>query len=168
MESQALGLLDRVRRACREVVARARQVVIRDELLRQLAESLSPEDLALPELDPTCHWLGHGADTAAFMLMLEAVNFGSGYFPDLRPHRGRQGYFAVAGALYDRFADVGVPTAEELTTWSAEHCAQVFGQDPTSPAARRKSRPSAVRGSGLRMRFLPPRPAAAPAPLLPN
>jgi hypothetical protein len=131
----AEGLLEEIRRACREVTRRARHVEIDGELLRAYARSLPPQVQSLPQLDPRCHLLGRGPDTAAFMLSLEAVNFGSGWFPELRPYDGMRGYFAVAGALRDRFAE-GVPTASEMASWTWEDCARIFGQDPEHEPAR--------------------------------
>lgn len=129
------GLLDRVKFACSEVANRARHVEIDDHRLRAYTRELPPRALELPELDPRCHYLGHGADTVAFMLALEAVNFGSGYFPELRPYDGLKGYFAVAAALRDRFATAGVPSARDLTRLTGADCARLFGQETTGWAA---------------------------------
>lgn len=125
------GLLGRVRTSCREVVARAGQVAIDDPRLRVYSRNLTPEALELPVLDPRCHYLGQGAGTVTFMLTLEAVNFGSGYFPELRPYAGLRGYFAVAAALRDWFVDSGVPTPQRLQELSREDCARLFGQSAT-------------------------------------
>ena len=38
-----------------------------------------------------------------FTLTLDAINFGSGWFPTLRKRPGCSGYFTVAWALTDRF-----------------------------------------------------------------
>jgi hypothetical protein len=58
----------------------------------------------LGPLDPGAHYLeGEPGDVAAYLLTLDAVNFGSGWFPTLRRRPGRSGYFTVAWALADRF-----------------------------------------------------------------
>jgi hypothetical protein len=51
--------------------------------LHSYAASLPPDELILPQMDPAIHYLGHGRDTVAYFLTLDAVNFGSGYFPDI-------------------------------------------------------------------------------------
>ena len=52
------------------------------------------------ELDPERHYLeGSPEDVAAYLLTLDAINFGSGWFPQLRKRRtDRSGYFTVAWA----------------------------------------------------------------------
>lgn len=114
---------------------RAQHVAIDQDALRAYARDL-PQALTLPRLDPRCHLLDRGADTATFMLALEAVNFGAAYFPELRPYDGLRGYFAVSAALRDRFVGVGVPTSRQLAAWTWEDCAHIFGQDPSHPPAR--------------------------------
>ena len=55
-----------------------------------------------PELDPGRHYLaGAPEEVAHFMLVLDSINFGSGWFPTLRKRPGMSGYFTVASALTD-------------------------------------------------------------------
>jgi hypothetical protein len=57
-----------------------------------------------PELDPRRHYLeGPAADVAAYLLVLDTINFGSGWFPTLRKRTGSSGYFTVAWSLADRW-----------------------------------------------------------------
>lgn len=86
----------------------------------------------LPMLDPECHYLeGDAADVADYLLALDAINFGSGWFPTLRKRPGRSGYHTVAGGLRDRFESSDGPwTADDLQTITAEEIAAVLGQDP--------------------------------------
>ncbi len=46
-----------------------------------------------------------------YMLTLDAINFGSGWFPTLRKRPGCSGYFTVAWALADRFRARGAVVA---------------------------------------------------------
>jgi hypothetical protein len=117
------------------VARRARHVAIVGDTLKDYARALSVHDLGLPRLDPRCHLLCRGADTAAFMLALESINFGSAYFPELRSYDGLRDYFGVSAALRDRFAEQ-VPSAEQLATWTWQECAVVFGQDGEHEPAR--------------------------------
>jgi hypothetical protein len=69
-------------------------------------------------------------DVAAYVFTLDAVNFGSGWFPTLRKRPASSGYFTVAWALADRFRAHGPWTNEELRELSADELAAVLGQDP--------------------------------------
>lgn len=124
------SLLERVREACADVAGRAGHVRIETSRLASYADELA--DLASrgppPGADPATHHLGHGLDTLAFILMLDAVNFGSGYFPHLRKRAGKSGYFTLAASLTDHVEARGVPTPEALTTVDEAECAEIFGQ----------------------------------------
>src|SRR3954469_25662808 len=93
-----MGLCDDVRRHCAEVAADARYVSIHlDD-----AEGIEPGPP--PTLDPVTHYLeGDREAVTAFLLTLDAINFGSGWFPTLRKAPGRSGYFTVASALAGHF-----------------------------------------------------------------
>jgi len=66
---------------------------------------------------------------AAYLLTLDAVNFGSGWFPTLRKRPGSSGYYTVAWALADRFRDHGPWTNEELRGLQRPEVARVLGQE---------------------------------------
>src|SRR5512134_1558847 len=94
-----MRLLDEVRSSCSAIAASARWV----EIDPAAAAAVEPAGAA-PELDPERHYLeGATADVATYLLTLDAVNFGSGWFPTLRKRPGCSGYFTVAWALADRF-----------------------------------------------------------------
>ena len=69
-----------------------------------------------------------------YLFTLDAINFGSGWFPLLRKRevggRAVSGYFTVAWALTDRFRGAGPWTAAELRALDAETVAGVLGQRP--------------------------------------
>ena len=90
-----------------------------------------PVDLPAPEPDPDAHLTtGTREELAAFWLTLDAINFGSGWFPTLRKRDGRSGYYTVATGVRDRFAAQGPWTADELATIDAHEIANTLGQDP--------------------------------------
>jgi Potential Queuosine, Q, salvage protein family len=120
-----MGLCDEVRRHCAEVAERARHVRI--ELDRLDAIEAGPE----PSLDPDRHYLeGSREDVIAYLLTLDAVNFGSGWFPTLRKRPGSSGYFTVAAGLADRFRERGPWRPPELRELDAAEVSSVLGQDP--------------------------------------
>jgi hypothetical protein len=90
----------------------------------------------VPALDPETHFLGQGPATAAYMLTLDAINFGSGYFPHLRRRDGRSGYFHVARALKERWEQRGPMTPADLAAIPVEDCRAIFDQPAEGPAGQ--------------------------------
>ncbi len=129
-------LFDQVRAACKTVAESATHVRVNYEYIPSYASSLPIETIVCPELDPERHHLDHGEDTVAFFLTLDAINFGSGYFPHLRKRPGMSGYFTVASSLNDVFIDQGPLSAEELARLTMEDCGRMFDQDPANEPAQ--------------------------------
>lgn len=128
-------LFARIREAAAEVTRRARHVRIENEALEELAGLLARERPGQPSLDPGQRGLGSEASTIAFVLTLNAINFGSGWFPQLRKRDGLSGYLTIAGALRERFERDGPWTAAELEQLSAADCARIFGQELAPPVS---------------------------------
>lgn len=126
------GLLDGVREGCAAVAERARFVQVAEERIPEYAASLPLARARQPEHDPKAHYLGHGPDTVAFFLTLDAVNFGSGYFPHLRKRPGCSGYLTVASCLADRFRADGPLSADALAAVTPTDCTRMLGQDPAN------------------------------------
>jgi hypothetical protein len=122
------SLLKRVRSACKTVAEEATQVRINHDAIPSYAATLPLDRAALPELDASRHYLGHGEDTLAFLLTLDAINFGSGYFPHLRKRLGMSGYFTVAAFLKDYYQKHGPLSAQELLQLTSRNCAEIFNQ----------------------------------------
>jgi hypothetical protein len=120
-----MGLLDEVRTRCAEIAARARWVHIDVDRLGAIGEAPPPQ------LDADRHYLeGSAEDVAAYMLTLDAINFGSGWFPTLRKRPGSSGYFTVAWALADHWRERGPWSPAELRSLDAATVATVLGQEP--------------------------------------
>jgi putative queuosine salvage protein len=118
-----MGLCDDVRRNCAELARRAASVTIDVDAFANVEPG--PE----PALDPDCHYLdGAPADVATYLLVLDSINFGSGWFPTLRKRPGCSGYVTVAWAIADRFRAAGPYTNDELRTMRAPALAAVLGQ----------------------------------------
>jgi hypothetical protein len=123
----------RVRTTCKAVAERAVHVRINWHFIPAYALQLPVKNAVSPELDPNSHHLGHGDDTVAFILTLDSVNFGSGYFPHLHKRPGMSGYFTVASSLNDYFRKNGALSPDELSKLTSEDCAEIFGQDLADP-----------------------------------
>jgi hypothetical protein len=101
------SLLEQVRTACKTVSDRAIHVQIDYDRLPSYAACLPLDQATFPGLDSSYHYLGHGDHTLAFFLILDAINFGSGYFPRLRKRPRMSGYFTVAASLNDYYKQRG-------------------------------------------------------------
>ena len=120
-----MGLCDDVRRSCAARAADARWVTLGDS---DAIGAIEPGPA--PQLDPLRHFLdGPPEDVALYILTLDAINFGSGWFPTLRKRPGSSGYFTIAWALAERFRSEGGWTPPELRSLDAAGLAQVLGQD---------------------------------------
>jgi hypothetical protein len=118
------------------VAEKSAWVRIRTRRIPAYAAALPLERIFAPELDCERHYIGYGEDTVAFILTLDTINFGSGFFPHLRKRPGMSGYFTIASSLTDHFLKNGPLSAQELKKISVETCTQLFGQDPANQTVR--------------------------------
>jgi hypothetical protein len=123
----------------------ARSVAIEVPAIEPYAAALDspepPPDLPLAVADRESR--------AAFVLCLDAINFGSGWWPTIRKRPGRSGYATIEAGLAERFRVEGAWPARELMRLSAADVAQVTGQDPAHPLMEQYA--SALRGVGERV-----------------
>jgi hypothetical protein len=110
-------LLDEVRSTCRAIAATAHCVSIDLDAWREPP----PVDAAASAPESPDH-----------VLQLDAINFGSGWFPTLRKRPGLSGYRTVAAA----FGEHGPWTNGELRGLDAAAVAGVLGQEPDHPLMR--------------------------------
>jgi hypothetical protein len=123
-----MALLDDVRANAAAVARGARFVRIQQDAIQAYAGSLPLDALRAPQLDPATHYRGEADATLAYLVTLDAINFGSGYFPHLRKRAGLSGYFTVAGGLRDHFEGHGPLSARELQALNADACARMLSQ----------------------------------------
>jgi hypothetical protein len=122
-----------LRAAAARVMTRARSVHIDEAALAALAARLLADPPPAPSWDPVAHHVGTPASRLAFVVTLDAVNFGSGWFPKLRKRAGRSGYYTVAMGLKDRFDAEGPWSAAELARLGPADLAAVTGQTLDDP-----------------------------------
>ena len=115
-----MSLPDDVRAACARVAAAARHVRIVADAVRPYAETLPAASPPAPDLDGTLE------QRAAFSLTLNAINFGSGWFPTLRKHDGMSGFRTVEAGLRAH----GPWSADALAAMTREEIAGAVRQDP--------------------------------------
>lgn len=125
-------LLEDIREACAAVATRSRHVHLVPGPVDEMAADLAARGLETDPTDPAHTAPGAtDEDRARFVLALDAVNFGSGWFPVLRKRPGASGYHTIAGALQER----GGITLAEMAAATPAWCAELFGQDPDGPVA---------------------------------
>jgi hypothetical protein len=119
---------ERVREHCAAVAESARHVSI------DLGGAGRIEAGPAPVLDPHRHYLeGSPEEVAAYILTLDAINFGSGWFPTLRKRPEMSGYYTIASSLADRFRERGPWSPAELRQIEAGELAAVLDQAPHHP-----------------------------------
>ncbi len=117
-----------VRSACEWVAGQARSVRIEAGALAAYASGL-PDAAELPAPDPATELLeGDREIRAAFVFCLDAINFGSGWWPTIRKRPGHSGYFTIAAGLTERFRNAPW-SAAELSDLGAADIAAATGQD---------------------------------------
>lgn len=126
-----MALVDEIRSACAFVAARARWVrIASNEQIAEYARALPAPAAALGP-DPEVAVLdGPPEVRAAFALTLDAINFGSGFWPEIRRRPGRSGFTTMALGLRERFDAAGPWSATRLEAIDAPTVARALGQDP--------------------------------------
>ncbi len=129
-------IFDQIRKTCAMVAKRASHVRINHDMIPLYASSLPVEKAVEPQLNPDYHYLGRQQDTLSFLLILDTINFGSGYFPHLRKRPGMSGYFTTAASLNDFFKKNGPLSCEQLAAITVDQCTRIFDQDPANLTIR--------------------------------
>jgi putative queuosine salvage protein len=119
-----------VREACSEVAARARFVAIDGAALERYAAALPRELGAGSTASPV---LPDAESLAAWVLCLDALNFGSGWFPVLRKRPGLSGYRTLEACLREHFERQGPFSARSLRAIDARAVAELLEQAPVTP-----------------------------------
>ena len=129
------SLPDQVRAAAAAVTDRARHVHLDHDALAAYADTLRVPDAANPALEPGDLPQTETDARAAWVITVNAVNFGSGFFPVLRKRPYLSGSMTIFRALRRRFEAYGPLTAHDLREATTESCAELFEQDTDGPAA---------------------------------
>ena len=124
-----------MRAACAWVADRARHVQIDGAAIAVYArelESAPVETTTGP--DPAAGLADADREArATFAISLNAINFGSGWWPTIRKRAGHSGFLTIAAGVAERFRDGGAWTAAELAGIDSGELAAVLGQDPGHP-----------------------------------
>jgi hypothetical protein len=124
-----MRLCDEVRANAAAVMAAATSVRIDEDA----AARVELDQADRPELDPRSHFLeGSPDEVATYLLTLDTINFGSGWFPTIRKREvdgvSVSGYFTIAWGLTDRFRAHGPWSNAQLRAMTAGEIADALGQ----------------------------------------
>jgi hypothetical protein len=142
-----VSLPDEVRAACAWVMERARSVRVDETRIAEYAAGLAEAGDSEPA-DPVPR-AGDPEVAAAFAICMNAINFGSGWWPTIRKRPRHSGYGTMAAGVTERFAADGPWSAQELEVMDAAAIAAVVGQDPEHPLMARFA--AALRDVGARL-----------------
>jgi Potential Queuosine, Q, salvage protein family len=118
--------MDELRSACAAVAARARSVQVHRAAIEPYAASL--EGMRKPGVASEGPAAPPGSDADSYWLTLDAINFGSGWFPTLRKRDGLSGYNTIASHWRERQQAHGPFTPAQLTALDAAEVANILGQ----------------------------------------
>jgi hypothetical protein len=139
LKTKDTRILDDVREGFALVATQAQFVRIRTEKLAGYAAGLKP----LPEdktFDASHHYQGDAEQTAAFVLTLDSINFGSGYKDDMAAEGWEvledSIYFSLSTRLKRRFESEGPYSADSLARMRGEDCAALLELPYDAPISR--------------------------------
>jgi hypothetical protein len=124
-------VIDDLREACAWIASRSVWVRVHDERIAPYALQLGDLEEFTPALRvSSSRSPGQREEEAAFWVTLDAVNFGSGWFPTLRKSNEPTGYRTIARGIRRKFDESGAWSPAELTTVTAAELAGWLDQDP--------------------------------------
>ena len=129
----AESLFERIRQAAAEVTRRARDVRIDEARLESFARDLAEAPETWEDLDPMHDFAGDPGRALAFTIALDAINFGSGWFPVLAKRAGLSGYRSIATACRESVLAGDPWDGAWLRGATAESLAALLGQDLAHP-----------------------------------
>jgi hypothetical protein len=122
-----------IRRSCAEVARRAQWVRIDAGGLVRFAREIPVGELGSASGTSYPDLGGDPERIAAFVICLDAINFGSGWFPQLVKPEGRSGYRTVEAALSQHFSARGGFSADELCAVDTACMTALLGQAGAGP-----------------------------------
>jgi hypothetical protein len=128
---------DSLREVCAWIAARSTVVRVVEERIPEYARTMGPPPLVrgTARRPPKAPHLAREAE-AAYWLTLDAINFGSGWFPTLRKRSEKTGYRTIAAGIKRRFEAEGRWTAAQLTGLTAAELAGWIDQEPDHELVR--------------------------------
>ncbi len=127
------SLFDQIRSAAAEVTRRARDVRIDAAGLEAFARALAEAPETWEDLDPMHDFAGDAERALAFTIALDAINFGSGWFPVLKKRAGLSGYRSIATACRESVEAGDAWDGAWLRGATPASVARLLGQELVDP-----------------------------------
>ncbi|MBL4795956.1 MAG: hypothetical protein JKY50_00930 [Oleispira sp.] len=127
------SIFEEIRSSSRYIAENARWIQVDEFAINSYPERLMLNEEINLDHTPEHHLLDQGEDTIKFFVILDTINFGSGYFPFLNKDKGVSGYFTVARRLKSFCEKEGVPSSNELARMDKAKCVEIFEQEIDSP-----------------------------------
>ncbi|MFZ5951661.1 MAG: queuosine salvage family protein [Candidatus Rifleibacteriota bacterium] len=128
-----MSTFEKIRQSCRSASLEACHVKINSDFLNeyfiQLSSSL-PDTLSMDEQN---HFCGDNDKTVNYFVVLDCINFGSGFFDHLACDPGKTGYFTIASRLKKDFLKHGEFSCDYLSALTAADCCRIFAQNGNDP-----------------------------------
>ena len=128
-------VFDKIRSSCTFAAETAELVHINQDFLEVYARNLPVEIAQNPVMETENHFCGDAEATLAYFVTLDCINFGSGYFGELRKDCDKTGYFTVASRLKAESIRVGGFSLAWLRAVDAAGCCRIFEQSPKNEVA---------------------------------
>ncbi|MDJ0716149.1 MAG: queuosine salvage family protein [Prochloraceae cyanobacterium] len=128
-------MLSIIKNRAEYVASNARHVSIAEDKIDKYIQEIDFTLVKERSYDIQNHYKDSPDDTAAYIIVLDTINFGSGYFHALkRDPNLSSGYFHISRSLKEYFEKNGILNADRLQTIEPIECAQLFNQDISNPA----------------------------------
>lgn len=128
-EDAGVRLTDEVRATAAQIAATAASVHIDDDALAAYADRLGADPATPQGLDDATLPADREPEhLATYVLALDTINFGSGWWPTIRKRPRMSGYFTMATRLADHVRGHGPLTAPVLRAMRADELADILGQ----------------------------------------
>ncbi len=131
-----MSLFSQIRESCKFEAESAALVKIRTERLADYLQLLLPCLRQKLEMDEVNHFSGNEELTVNYFIVLDCINFGSGYFADLHDENGPVGYFTIASKLKKAFEQHNGLNCSFLKQIDSNECFKIFALDPSNSSAQ--------------------------------
>jgi len=109
-------------------------VKINSDFLKEYFNQLSSDFSENLVMDEQNHFCGDQNKTVNYFVVLDSINFGSGFFDHLTCDPGKTGYFTIASRLKEEFLKLGEFSCDYLSDMTAADCCRIFAQNGSDSA----------------------------------
>lgn len=127
-----MSVFEQIRKSCERVALNAKHVKIKHNLIESYLLSLPLKTGTELIMDTENHFCGSEEETVNYFVVLDCINFGSGFFEYLEKSSDKSGYFTVASLLKQEFIAQSGLNCDFLKGLTAKDCTRIFRQSATN------------------------------------